>query len=70
MTNETRTVTRKQFALAAGVSLSTIERLMSAGQLNHLRVGRRVLFAMPRHLEDYQLRFERRVESRRIKIVR
>jgi len=70
MTNETRTVTRKQFALAAGVSLSTIERLMSEGQLNHLRVGRRVLFAMPRHLEDYQLRFERRAESKRVKIVK
>ena len=63
-------VTRKKFAEAAGVSLRTIERLTSSGQINFIRVGRRVMFEMPRHLEEYAARFEVRVENKRIKIVK
>jgi len=62
--------TREEFAKAARISVRTLARLTSEGKVNHLRVGGRVLFEMPRHLEEYAARFEVRVENKRIKIVK
>ncbi len=73
--------TREEFANAARISVGNLTRLTSEGKVNHLRVGgrvnskgklvgARVLFEMPRHLEEYAQRFERRVENKRIKIVK
>jgi len=72
--------TREEFAKAARISVRNLTTLTSDGKVNHLRVGgrindkgrlvgARVLFEMPRHLEEYAQRFERRAENKRIKIV-
>jgi excisionase family DNA binding protein len=49
MMSETRhmfnpTISEKQFALLVGISVANVRRRRYAGELSHIRIGRRVLY--------------------------
>ena len=58
--NETtpKTLTRKQAAIALGLSVSTLDALTKKNKIAVCRAGRRKIY-LPRHLEEYLAAIER-----------
>ena len=54
----TRTLNEKQFAKTVGLSYAKVKQLRQRGDIKCLRVGRRVLYRFPEHIELFLNRFE------------
>lgn len=60
--NETvlaRVLNEKQFAKTVGLSYQKVKQMRQKGEVKYLRVGRRVLYRVPEHVELFLRRFER-----------
>ncbi len=55
-----KTITQKQFCALVGISQGTAIAMRKAGKLAHCRVGRRVLYIYPRHVEEFLTQVERK----------
>ena len=62
--SDVKTITDKEFCATVGISLSTSLALRRAGKLAHCRVGKRILFIYPRHIEEFLASMERKVERK------
>ncbi|MGI8731840.1 MAG: helix-turn-helix domain-containing protein [Pyrinomonadaceae bacterium] len=60
---DVKTITEPEFCKLAGISISTALALRKAGKLAHCRVGRRVLYIYPRHVEEFLGRTERKPKA-------
>jgi hypothetical protein len=50
---ETRTIKEREFARLVGLSLANLQRRRQQGEIEHLRVGRRIIYLIPEHLEAF-----------------
>ena len=57
-TTKTRVLNEKQFAEAVGLSYQKVKQMRQRGTVNHLRIGRRILYRFPEHVELFLNRFE------------
>jgi hypothetical protein len=57
-TSPLRVLNEKQFAEAVGLSYQKVKQMRQKGTVNHLRIGRRVLYRYPEHIESFLSRFE------------
>jgi DNA-binding Xre family transcriptional regulator len=55
--NRTKTIKEREFARLVGLSLANLQRLRKRGEVAHLRVGRRILYLVPEHLEMFIKRY-------------
>jgi excisionase family DNA binding protein len=60
---DVKTITEQEFCRQVGISVSTALALRKAGKLGHCRVGRRVLYIYPRHVEEFLARTERKPKA-------
>ncbi len=49
----TRVLNEKQFAEAVGLSYAKVKQMRQSGDIKCLRVGRRVLYRFPEHVERF-----------------
>jgi hypothetical protein len=54
----TRVLNEKQFAEAVGLSYAKVKQMRQSGDIKCLRVGRRVLYRFPEHIELFLNKFE------------
>jgi hypothetical protein len=48
-----RTIKEREFARLVGLSLANLQRRRQRGEIEHLRVGRRIIYLIPEHLEAF-----------------
>lgn len=48
-----RVLNEKQFSMIIGLSYANVKKMRRAGHIKHLRVGRRVLYLYPEHIEVF-----------------
>lgn len=63
ITSDVQTITEREFCKRVGISVGTACALRKAGKLAHCRVGRRVLYIFPRHVDEFLTRTERRPDT-------
>jgi hypothetical protein len=56
-----RTINERVFATTVGLSYQKIKQMRQQGGLKHLRVGRRIFYLYPEHVEDFLRKFEQSV---------
>jgi len=54
----TRVLNEKQFARTVGLSYQKVKQMRQNGEVKCLRIGRRVLYRNPEHVELFLSRFE------------
>jgi hypothetical protein len=54
----TRVLNEKQFADAVGLSYAKVKQMRQHGGVKYLRVGRRVLYRFPEHVESFLNKYE------------
>lgn len=55
--------TRKEAADYLGVSVVTIDRLVSSKKLGHFRIGTRVIFDREKHLDEFLISCEQKTKK-------
>jgi protein tyrosine phosphatase (PTP) superfamily phosphohydrolase (DUF442 family) len=60
---DVKTITEREFCARVGISVSTALALRKNNKLAHCRVGRRVLYIYPRHVEEFLARMERKPKA-------
>ncbi len=55
--NAPKTIKEREFARLVGLSLANLQPLRKRGEVAHLRVGRRVLYVVPDHLDRFIKQF-------------
>lgn len=53
-----KTLDRKEAAAYLGVCVMTVDRALAKGEIQHYRLGRRILFDPEKHLDAYLQRHE------------
>lgn len=48
-----RVINEKQFSMIVGLSYANVKQMRRQGRIKHLRVGRRVLYLYPEHVEVF-----------------
>lgn len=56
---ERATLTEKEFAQTVGISVTTCKVLRKANKLAHCKVGRRILYLNPKHVQQFLNSIER-----------
>lgn len=54
----TRVLNEKQFAQTVGLSYAKIKQMRRQGFIKHSKVGRRILYKFPEHVEMFLSNFE------------
>jgi hypothetical protein len=54
-----RAIDERVFAATVGLSYQKVKQMRQNGEVKHLRVGRRVLYLYPEHLDAFLAKFER-----------
>ena len=54
-----RAINERVFAAAVGLSYQKVKQMRQNGEVKHLRIGRRVLYYYPEHVEVFLANFER-----------
>jgi hypothetical protein len=54
-----RVLNEMQFSAVVGLSYAKVKQMRRNGEVRHLRVGRRVLYLFPEHVEAFLVTFER-----------
>jgi predicted transcriptional regulator len=54
----THTLNEKQFAKAVGLSYAKVKQMRQQGFIKHSKVGRRILYKFPEHIEMFLSNFE------------
>jgi hypothetical protein len=59
MENKIRVLNERAFAQAVGLSYAKIKKMRRGGSVLHLRIGRRVLYKFPEHVEAFLSQYEK-----------
>jgi hypothetical protein len=54
-----RAINERVFAATVGLSYQKVKQMRQNGEVKHLRIGRRVLYYYPEHVDVFLARFER-----------
>jgi hypothetical protein len=53
-----RVLNERQFSTIVGLSYANVKQMRRKGYIKHLRVGRRVLYLYPEHVEIFLIKYE------------
>jgi hypothetical protein len=53
-----RVLNERQFSIVVGLSYANVKQMRQKGYVKHLRIGRRVLYLYPEHVEAFLSRYE------------